>query len=99
MIYRLLADGAWLLHLASIVFVVAGGLFLLRRPRLSCSPWLNLPAVFPACHLSFCLESRVRPIALGLTAASYVVLLVHVGTKQELRAKSDNQLTKATLSE
>lgn len=45
MIYRLLADGAWLLHLASIVFVVAGGLFLLRWPCLSWWLSLHLPAV------------------------------------------------------
>ncbi len=42
MIYRLLADAVLLLHLAFIVFVVAGGLFLRRWPRL---PWLHLPAV------------------------------------------------------
>ena len=45
MIYRLLADAAWLLHLAFIVSVAAGGLFLLRWPRLSWLPWLHLPAV------------------------------------------------------
>ena len=42
MIYRLLADAASLLHLAFIVSVVAGGLFLLSWPRLL---WLHLPAV------------------------------------------------------
>ena len=45
MIYRLLANAMLLLHLAFIVFVVAGGLFLLRWPRLSWLPWLHLPAV------------------------------------------------------
>lgn len=45
MIYRLLADGAWLLYLAFIVFVVAGGLFLLRWPCLSWWLSLHLPAV------------------------------------------------------
>ena len=44
MIYRLLADAAWLLHLAFIVSVAAGGLFLLRWPRLSWLPWLRPPA-------------------------------------------------------
>ena len=44
MIYRLLADGAWLLYLAFIVFVVAGGLFLLRWPCLSWWLSLHLPA-------------------------------------------------------
>jgi hypothetical protein len=42
MIYRLLADAVLLLHLVFIVFVVAGGLFLRRWPRLL---WLHLPAV------------------------------------------------------
>lgn len=42
MIYRLLADTVLLLHLAFIVFVVTGGLFLRRWPRLL---WLHLPAV------------------------------------------------------
>ena len=42
MIYRLLADAVLLLHLAFIVFVGAGGLFLLCRSRLS---WLHLHAV------------------------------------------------------
>jgi hypothetical protein len=42
MIYRLLADAVLLLHLAFIVFVVTGGLFLLRWPLL---PWLHVPAV------------------------------------------------------
>jgi hypothetical protein len=45
MIYRLLADTVLLLHLAFIVFVVMGGLFLLHWPRLSWLPWLHLPAV------------------------------------------------------
>ena len=42
MIYRLLADVVLLLHLAFIVFVIVGGLFLRRWPHL---PWLHLPAV------------------------------------------------------
>lgn len=59
MIHRLLAVAVLVLQLAFIVLVVAGGLFLLRWPRLRCSPWLRLPAVLPAGHLSWCLESRV----------------------------------------
>jgi hypothetical protein len=42
MIHRLQADAVLLLHLAFIVFVVVGGLFLRRCPHLS---WLHLPAV------------------------------------------------------
>jgi hypothetical protein len=40
--YRLLADAVLLLHLAYILFVVFGGLAVLRMPRLA---WLHLPAV------------------------------------------------------
>ena len=59
MIHRLLADAVLVLQLAFIVFVVAGGLFLLRWPLLSWLPWLHLPAVFPAGHLCCWLEPRV----------------------------------------
>jgi hypothetical protein len=40
-IYRLLADATVVLHLAFVLFVVAGGLLLLRWPKLA---WLHLPA-------------------------------------------------------
>jgi hypothetical protein len=40
--YRLLADAVLLLHLSFVAFVMLGGLFVLRRPRLA---WLHLPAV------------------------------------------------------
>ena len=42
MFYRLAADGLVLFHLSFIVFVMVGGLLLLRWPRLC---WLHLPAV------------------------------------------------------
>lgn len=41
MVYRLLADGIVLLHLAFIVFVVAGGLLVLWRRWVA---WIHLPA-------------------------------------------------------
>jgi Protein of Unknown function (DUF2784) len=41
-IWRLLADAVLLLHLAFIVFVLLGGLLVLRAPRLA---WLHVPAV------------------------------------------------------
>jgi len=41
MLYRLLADAVLLAHLAFILFVVLGGLLVLRRPR---AAWLHLPA-------------------------------------------------------
>lgn len=42
MLWRLLADALVVFHLAFIVFVLLGGLLLLRWPRLI---WLHLPAV------------------------------------------------------
>lgn len=42
MIYRLSADLVLIVHLAFVLFVVLGGLLVLRRPRLM---WLHLPAV------------------------------------------------------
>jgi len=41
-LYQLLADIVLVAHFAFIVFVLAGGLLLLRWPRLA---WLHLPAV------------------------------------------------------
>ncbi|MFF3699925.1 DUF2784 domain-containing protein [Pseudomonas qingdaonensis] len=42
MFFRLAADGLVLFHLTFIVFVMLGGLLVLRWPRLC---WLHLPAV------------------------------------------------------
>ena len=39
--YRALADFVVVVHIAFVAFVVAGGLLVLRRPRLA---WLHLPA-------------------------------------------------------
>ena len=41
MLYRCLADAVLLVHLAFVVFVVAGGLLALRWPR---AAWLHVPA-------------------------------------------------------
>ena len=41
MIYRALADGLVILHLGFVLFVVLGGLLVLRRPRVA---WVHLPA-------------------------------------------------------
>lgn len=41
MLYRLAADGVLVLHAAFVLFVVLGGLLVLRRPRLA---WVHLPA-------------------------------------------------------
>lgn len=40
MIFRRLADGVLLLHLAFLVFVTLGGWLVLRRPRVA---WIHLP--------------------------------------------------------
>src|SRR5512145_3155252 len=40
--YRLAADALVVLHMGFVVFVIAGGLLVLRWPRLA---WLHLPAV------------------------------------------------------
>lgn len=42
MIYRVAADAVVLVHLAFILFVVAGGVPVLRWPKLA---WIHLPAV------------------------------------------------------
>ncbi len=41
MIYRALADLVLVVHLAFVLFVVLGGLLVLRRPRVA---WLHVPA-------------------------------------------------------
>lgn len=40
--YQLLSDSVLAIHFAFIAFVLLGGLFVLRQPRLA---WLHLPAV------------------------------------------------------
>lgn len=50
MIYPLLADALLLLHLAFIIFVVAGGLLVAWRPRLV---WLHLLAVIWGALIEF----------------------------------------------
>jgi hypothetical protein len=50
MIYRLLADATLLLHLAYILFVMLGGLAVLRWPRLA---WMHLPAVLWGAWIEF----------------------------------------------
>ncbi len=47
---RLLADLVFVVHFAFIVFVVAGGWIVLRRPRLA---WLHLPAVIWGALIEF----------------------------------------------
>lgn len=49
-LYQRLADGVVLLHLAFVMFVVGGGLLVLRWPRLA---WLHLPAAFWGAFVEF----------------------------------------------
>lgn len=65
MSYRIAADAVLLLHLAFILFVVLGGLLVLKWPRLA---WLHLPAVAWGATVEFLhlicpltlLENRLR---------------------------------------
>ena len=50
MIYRLLANATLLLHLGYIVFVIFGGLAVLRWPRLA---WIHLPALLWGAWIEF----------------------------------------------
>ena len=48
--YRLLADAVVLLHLAFVLFVLLGGLLVLRWPRLA---WVHLPVVAWGAGIAF----------------------------------------------
>ena len=50
MIYRLLADLTVVLHLAFVLFVVFGGLLVIRRPSLA---WVHLPAALWGAWVEF----------------------------------------------
>jgi hypothetical protein len=50
MIYRLLADLVFLVHLAFVLFVMLGGIAVWRRPKLA---WLHLPAVAWGASIEF----------------------------------------------
>lgn len=50
MIHRLLADAVLVLHLGFILFVVLGGLLVLRRPRLA---WLHVPVFLWGAAIEF----------------------------------------------
>lgn len=68
MTYHLLADAVLVLHLAFIVFAVAGGLLLWRWPRVV---WLHVPAVLWGVGIELSggmcpltpLENRLRQLA------------------------------------
>jgi hypothetical protein len=49
-VFRILADVTVVLHLAFVLFVVAGGLLVVRRPRLA---WVHLPAAVWGAFVEF----------------------------------------------
>lgn len=55
--YSLLADGVLLIHLAFVLFVVAGGLLVLRWRWLI---WLHVPAVLWGAYVEF--SGRICPL-------------------------------------
>lgn len=57
MLFRLLADATVGLHLAFVVFVVLGGLLVVRWPRMA---WVHLPAVVWGAWIEF--ADRVCPL-------------------------------------
>ena len=50
MMWRVLADGVLVLHFAFVLFVILGGLLVLRWPRLA---WLHLPAAVWGAAIEF----------------------------------------------
>ena len=50
MYYRALADAVLVVHFAFVLFVVLGGLLVLRRPKLA---WLHVPAALWASLIEF----------------------------------------------
>jgi hypothetical protein len=50
MLYRLLADAVVLLHLLFVLFVMAGGLLVMHKPK---AAWLHLPAALWGAWIEF----------------------------------------------
>ena len=64
MVYRLLADAVLVVHLAFIVFVVLGGIAVLRWPRVA---WVHLPAVAWGAWIEFSGSvCPLTPLEIGL---------------------------------
>jgi len=88
-LYDLLADLVLLLHLAFVIFVVAGGLLALRWPR---ATWIHLPCAAWGAFIEFAgwicpltpLENRLRQAAGGAGfeggfVEHYVIPLLYPG--------------------
>lgn len=67
MLFRILADATVVLHLAFVIFVVLGGILVLRRRRLA---WAHIPAAIWGAWIEFAgwicpltpLENRLREL-------------------------------------
>ncbi len=57
MLYRIAADGVFLVHFAFVLFVLLGGLLVLRRTGFA---WVHLPAVAWAAFVEF--TGRICPL-------------------------------------
>ena len=57
MIYRAAADSVLVLHAAFVLFVMAGGLLVLRWPKLA---WVHVPAAVWAAYVEF--TGRICPL-------------------------------------
>lgn len=57
MLYRAAADAVLVLHFAFVLFILLGGLLVLRRPKLA---WLHAPAVAWAAFVEF--SGRICPL-------------------------------------
>lgn len=57
MLYRALADAVLILHLGFVLFVVLGGLIVLRWPRVA---WVHIPVVLWGIYIEF--SGRICPL-------------------------------------
>lgn len=57
MLYRVLADSVLIVHLSFVLFVVLGGLAVLRWPRVA---WLHVPVVLWGIYIEF--SGRICPL-------------------------------------
>lgn len=57
MLYRVLADAVLIVHLSFVLFVVLGGLAVLRWPRVA---WLHVPVVLWGIYIEF--SGRICPL-------------------------------------
>ena len=95
MFYRVVADCLVLVHLAFVVFVVAGGLLVLWRPSLR---WIHLPAAAWGALIEFTgwicpltpweQALRVKPDRLAIQADSSSTTFSQCSTRRDSRLPS-----------